>query len=365
MLNDEASASTKTSSSRSARSKKRKAEDMQDTTIHFDNKGDLRLQVGTEERIFVVCSRTVSRASEAFERMLHGPYAERKPADPNIDWVVKLPEDSARGLEVVLNVIHARFKLIPESLGPDVLFHVIAVADKYDMIEALKPWCKQWLAPLEEPEPGSIPLSQALQLLWTAWRLGSRALYNSLAGDLVLRIESKRLILSAADFGDYYLSNHQFSKMEGFKLANSASLIDPIVKARLEILNSMVEEVLDLKGRLKNPQSSSCKSTNTNAMIDPNTCKRMLMGSVYMHEDDWYCFPPSGAGVNETIAEFQAVTMQKLIRTFTTLPGHKLCNPADELNQIIAKAKEKTKYYRFVDWSMDRYFRQQAEKLGL
>ncbi|TLD27140.1 hypothetical protein PspLS_05213 [Pyricularia sp. CBS 133598] len=370
-------------------SKKRKAKDMQDTTVHFDDKGDLRLQVGTEEKIFVVCSRAVSRASNAFERMLNGPFAESKPVDPNIDWVVKLPEDSARGLELLLNVIHARFKLIPGRLDLGHLFDVAVVADKYDMIGALKPWCKQWLEDLQQPgrpffprfskdpkpadarlsrplAPALFSISQAFQLLWTAWTLGSRYLYNSVAGDLVLRIRSKRSILTAAEIGDYYFDDSQFSEMRGFKLANSASIIDPIIQARLDILDEMIDGVRKLEARLKDPQHSTCKSTKTKALINSITCKTMLMGCVYMHESVWSSFPKSGKHVNETIEEFEETTSE-LNNTFKVLPGHKPCSPANEVAEIISQSKSRRVANPFIliKRDMEEHLRFQVLRLRL
>ncbi|KAB5545489.1 hypothetical protein GE09DRAFT_1060951 [Coniochaeta sp. 2T2.1] len=84
-------------------------------TVYFDRDGDLRLEVGPEEATYVVCSRTLSRASPVFKAMLYGSFAEAKPADPKKTWIVKLPEDDPPALATLLNIMYGAFGKVPNN----------------------------------------------------------------------------------------------------------------------------------------------------------------------------------------------------------------------------------------------------------
>lgn len=84
------------------------------TVASFDRLGDLQLLIGADgpdQALFTVCSRALSRASPVFNTMLNGPWAEKRPDIGN--WVVKLPEDSPKAFRIVLNILHFRFRNVP------------------------------------------------------------------------------------------------------------------------------------------------------------------------------------------------------------------------------------------------------------
>ncbi|KAF5510771.1 hypothetical protein CGCS363_v002496 [Colletotrichum siamense] len=118
------------------------------TTI-FDSKGDLHLVVGSDVRdgdpsTFLVCSKTLARASPVFDRMLFGPFAESRPSSESSKqepaWVVHLPEDDPDHMEAVLNILHFNFKDIPRRFTPPIFSGMIVIADKYDCIGIFKLW---------------------------------------------------------------------------------------------------------------------------------------------------------------------------------------------------------------------------------
>ncbi|KAF4831587.1 hypothetical protein CGCTS75_v005144 [Colletotrichum tropicale] len=115
----------------------------------FDSKGDLHLVVGSDVRdgdpsTFLVCSKTLARASPVFDRMLFGPFAESRPSSEwskqEFAWVVHLPEDDPDHMEAVLNILHFNFKDIPRHFTPPLFSGMIVIADKYDCIGIFKPW---------------------------------------------------------------------------------------------------------------------------------------------------------------------------------------------------------------------------------
>lgn len=144
--------------------------------ITFDEEGDLRLQVGEKKRVFVVCSRSLARASKPLRVMLYGGFAEAKHRKMDPNWTVELPEDDSEALIMVLHILHGHFTAIPDAVSRDELYQITILTDKYDMTEVLKPWAQKWVEPFLCEK--SIPAKKGDEvLLWIAWELGHRTLY--------------------------------------------------------------------------------------------------------------------------------------------------------------------------------------------
>ncbi|KAM7194809.1 hypothetical protein V8F33_007007 [Rhypophila sp. PSN 637] len=108
----------KTRGSRSADVSTKKAITLNPTAKILDDDGDLTLVVGADKTNFVVCSRTVSRASPVFRQMLNGPFIEaRPPADSDDPWIVTLPEDKSEIMTIILCIMHGQFAKVPQSVA--------------------------------------------------------------------------------------------------------------------------------------------------------------------------------------------------------------------------------------------------------
>lgn len=163
----------------------------------FDEDGDLRLEVGAESsrkhttkhkdqkknpmQIFVVCSKALRRVSKPFRTMLYGPFAESKhrQSDPTSIWTVKLPEDDPKAFNILLNIIHNKFELVPGSMGRDDLFHVTVLTNKYDITDIIQPWAKTWIKPLADAKLDDQCFDKGDECyLWIAWELGYEDLFT-------------------------------------------------------------------------------------------------------------------------------------------------------------------------------------------
>lgn len=137
-----------------------------------DDDGDLRLAVGEDEleETFIVCSRTLARASKPFTAMLYGVFAESNHCDPL--WTVELPQDSPKAFSTLLNIIHGHYSKVPTVVTRDELYQITVLTNKYEMTGALRPWAQAWI----EPQiPGHYVYNQDEGdevWLWTAWELG-------------------------------------------------------------------------------------------------------------------------------------------------------------------------------------------------
>ncbi|KAL3297543.1 nuclear pore protein-like protein [Colletotrichum asianum] len=123
-------------------------------TTTFDSKSTCTLFVRDgDPSTFLVCSRTLARASPVFDKMLFGPFVEARPS-PELSkqesaWVVHLPEDDPNHLGVVLNILHCNFKMVPQNFSSPLLSGMVAVADKYDCIEIFRPWVNSCIPSLD------------------------------------------------------------------------------------------------------------------------------------------------------------------------------------------------------------------------
>ncbi|KAL0781906.1 hypothetical protein CaCOL14_003241 [Colletotrichum acutatum] len=155
--------------------------------VSFDDRGDLTLRVGSLEDggadvfEFVVCSRALARASPVFRAMLFGGFSESKPEGDT--WIVKLPEDRPAPFFILLNIIHGRFRAVPQKLKLDELYQLLVVTNKYDMLSVIFQWAPSWFEPFKTLE-ASIEGNE--RLLWIAWELGDKGAFELMSRNLVL-----------------------------------------------------------------------------------------------------------------------------------------------------------------------------------
>lgn len=147
-----------------------------DKTVFESNGQTVSLVVGTQDnqRVLVVCPKSVSRASPVFETMLFGKFRESQANSSVVgeDWVVPLPEDDHDALVVIMNIAHTRFAQVPTKPTIDLLYRVTTTCHKYDMTSALSPWAKQWCKHWVFGENANP------RLLWIALELGHANLFK-------------------------------------------------------------------------------------------------------------------------------------------------------------------------------------------
>ncbi|KAK7614887.1 hypothetical protein BKA81DRAFT_405238 [Phyllosticta paracitricarpa] len=96
--------------------------DVEPEIIRFDNNGDLRLLVsertveGPVPKIFIVSSKAMSMACDAWNSMLNGSFRESQPPPSGELREVELPNDDAAALKISLNIAHLHFDQIPSRL---------------------------------------------------------------------------------------------------------------------------------------------------------------------------------------------------------------------------------------------------------
>lgn len=149
--------------------------------VCFDDMGDLRLEVGPKRSPYIVCSRSLARASSVFKKMLYGGYGESKPQG-NEQWVVQLPDDNPRAMRLLLNIIHGRFNNMIPPQTENCLFEVAIMTDKYALTHLLGPWAQSWLDRLCTDKPRDDSETR----IWIARELGDYGTFQAEHDNLVL-----------------------------------------------------------------------------------------------------------------------------------------------------------------------------------
>lgn len=236
------------------------------TTI--DQYGDLTVEVGNFEqddvaaRKFLVCSRTLARASPVIERMLYGALAESKSHQTaSQDWIIKLPEDDPATFDLFCWISHGPTRKIPMELTQDQLVRLTLFTHYYDATEALAPWIGRWLSSIPEPAvPGEL---QLLQILWTCYELGQQRTFETVAHRLVLEsaMSEDRAMLQDALGG--HLTDI-ISRADEIRLA----MIDSMLGLFRQLTETLV--VVDERPRW-------CRFAS---YMGPHRCESMILGSV-------------------------------------------------------------------------------------
>ncbi|KAF2966505.1 hypothetical protein GQX73_g7044 [Xylaria multiplex] len=163
----------------------------------LDPNGDLCLQVGESPvTSFVVCSKTLARTSDFWNKLLNGEFREsgkHRSQDIGSNWTVEFPEDDPRSMELLLNIIHGRFDKVPsyESvMDIQYLYNVSVLTDKYAMTHVLRPWAPGWLRRsmsfLGEWSGLSLREQYCHEWLWISWEFGDTANFEKVANFLLL-----------------------------------------------------------------------------------------------------------------------------------------------------------------------------------
>lgn len=109
----------------------------------------------------------MGRACQPWETMLFGGYAEAKPASG--EWVVHLPEDEPGAMQLLLLIVHAGFKGVPERPFLYELQNLVQVADKYRLLDKLQLWAGCWEVNVLDADEDDM-----VGCIYVAWKLRTK-----------------------------------------------------------------------------------------------------------------------------------------------------------------------------------------------
>ncbi|PVH85238.1 hypothetical protein DL98DRAFT_583833 [Cadophora sp. DSE1049] len=116
----------------------------------------------------LVSSRHMIFVSPVFKAMLQSNMREGCELQSTGRVEVPLPEDNPAALEILLNIIHGRSKLVPAVLYPDKLQDISMLVDNYEISEIVQIYAQAWFRQLDAivpNEPGPVLISW-LSMAW-------------------------------------------------------------------------------------------------------------------------------------------------------------------------------------------------------
>lgn len=127
-------------------------------TLSFDDDGDLLLRLHLAKRKgfvdMTVSSKHLMLASPVFKAMFRpNGFQEGESLRSRDLTVVDLPDDDPEAFEILMNILHGQSRKVPDQVTLTRLREVTVLADKYQILDPLHIYVKQWLPELREQLP--------------------------------------------------------------------------------------------------------------------------------------------------------------------------------------------------------------------
>ncbi|KAL2874413.1 hypothetical protein SGCOL_010393 [Colletotrichum sp. CLE4] len=247
-------------------------------TIYLDDNGDLRLSVGGDvedhPQDFVVCSRALGRSSPVLKAMLFGRFLESRPLEGAGEWSVDLPEDSPEAMEIVLNIVHGHFNLVPEKLPLMRLYNVLTITEKYDMTVIVRPWARSWMQGVKHQTDNA-------HLLCVAWELGDtevfETMYKKITYESMIDLQGRVVFGHLARIWKPGPEGYNFP-LEKIVYLRPPEVFETIAKHRQALVSAYLDHFVLLYRCLKD----GCRYMKGyyHSSPDAEECNSMLLGSL-------------------------------------------------------------------------------------
>ncbi|KAJ9208080.1 hypothetical protein DTO021D3_6823 [Paecilomyces variotii] len=115
----------------------------------LDAEGDVTLVVGGNSmspRQFLVSSKILSIASPVFAKLFGPHFLEGSQMAKHGSVTIHLDEDDAKGMGIVLGILHHQETPEIEKLSAKEIATVAICCDKYDCARVIRPWIAPWIA---------------------------------------------------------------------------------------------------------------------------------------------------------------------------------------------------------------------------
>ncbi|KAF2135810.1 uncharacterized protein K452DRAFT_158783 [Aplosporella prunicola CBS 121167] len=277
-------------------------------TIHFDPNGDVRLLVpaptpDSEEtaKTFIVSSRVMGLACNAWDRMLNGHFKESQGAGADGDVrEVAFPDDDAAALMVLLNIIHLRFKEVPYQLPFATLVELAVLTDKYDLTTLVRPWYFTWMAGMQ----GHLLAPGFEQWLWVAWEFGHLDNFKTLADHLVRTV---RVNGSLSEDGRLMCVTQGGKVLDPLDI--SQHMPPDIIENIIAIQQKVISAILDVYYKTLENYTSAYNSGRTVCQSEAGKrfeCDAMAFGSLVLP------LQQTGLGLVRTFAATEQLSVEEL-----------------------------------------------------
>lgn len=219
----------------------------------LDGLGDLILVVGQEKREFMVCSRTLRRASPVFDKL----YNNRFQGDDG-NMRLNLTRIGMIPMHLILLVIHGAPMKVQEKMGdPDLLHDVLVVTHHFEMTKCLAPIALKWLRRTYNKEPTQFR-DIAVQM-WITHQMGH---LNCLKQTIYNMVVSGRLNARGYMIGPQAGENDEYRRFPTLQIAGILGkyhamqdiVILPPLPRRLHVVSLLIN-ALQTRSKIAEPGS--------------------------------------------------------------------------------------------------------------
>ncbi|KAK3687937.1 hypothetical protein B0T22DRAFT_458280 [Podospora appendiculata] len=332
--------------------------------VEFDADGDLLLRLGSEtpdgieyEHEFKVCSATLRRSSVVWKRMLFGPWMEAKPTGGK--WTVSLPDDKPKPFEIILNIIHSRFQLVPRSPSRRLLYGILVITNKYDLVHFLQPWAKDWMQAAKSDSP-NLRLSGPCSHMWLtyiSWELGDEETFTKGVKKILLHT-------TVDEDGELTFYGIHFAEME---CVGPPDLGDRILENRNLVMTAILRSVNSEIVRRLALNVTACHIQDA-LPSDQKACNNAILGCLWRQMIHYRgALPPTSATeVSESISSF----LSSLDLVFSRLQSidcvhSSACLPVNQAPNFAPDLEFETEWFTCIKDSHKEYMQAQRLKTGL
>ncbi|KAK3335233.1 hypothetical protein B0T19DRAFT_3079 [Cercophora scortea] len=326
----------------------------------LDPHGDLILVIGEERREFLVCSRTLARASPEFEKkcLQNWQVVPREDAPPSAMKKVNLGGFNAEAFHVVLLVIHGAAAQVHRKMhDPKLLHDVICVTHHFDMTNCLAPVAGTWLKRIYKKDVSSY--DDIATQLWITHQLGHLRCAKQTVQNMIL---SARRTLDGKLIGR---TAPESKRYEAYTTLQITGLLDDVLKCRNNLVKAMVRRVEKIVTRLsQSPKVPSqadgktvCRARSTQSRCDSSMLGGLLRA---MHAENWKNFDHNSSPERTYKRIMRIATLASSLAEPTS--AHRTCDPFGgtwpTLESMVEAEVEK------IAWD-ERGFAERATALGM
>ncbi|KAF4534770.1 Nuclear pore protein [Lasiodiplodia theobromae] len=157
------------------------------SVTYFDPNGDTRLLLkqangSPDKKTFVVSYKTMCLVCDSWDRILNPTGYSRETRHGH---TISLPHDDWKALEIILNIAHLQFDLVPRKIDFHLLLEVAVLTEKYGATKIVRPWYRKWMK--HNRKLGTEPGHE--EWLWITWAFGEDQKFEKLTMKLVLELE--------------------------------------------------------------------------------------------------------------------------------------------------------------------------------
>ncbi|KAK3936435.1 hypothetical protein QBC46DRAFT_321587 [Diplogelasinospora grovesii] len=316
----------------------------------LDSRGDLVLVVGQEKKEFLVCSRTLARASPNFAAKLFSEGREFSPVSGSENHVyrrkrrISFPEISVTAMHAILLIVHGAPTQVFGKLNDVNLLHdVLVITTRFEMTECLAPVAVKWLRKTYKAEV--LRFDEVARQLYITYQLGHLPCVKQTLLHMVMSLR----LNSRSELIGYGASDHD--EFQKFLALRSLNLLDPIYKCRQAVITRLVKEVEQAVERLtRSPRVTALdnKEAICKAASGQTKCDCTLLGAFYkvLHAEGWShidlkCSP------NQLYKRVKKIGRQTQEMAEPNL-AHKFCDPfggqLPSLEQIVSWEVNKIRF---------------------